>query len=110
MTRFSSLILPGLIHLGSIAVVGSAWAYQFAGLLPCILCLQQRVPHYALLAFLVPTLLLFRFALYRKVFYVVASLDHGHGGVSRWEAYRRRIWLVDGADVLRWIGGKDDVT
>ena len=77
MTRFSSLILPGLIHLGSIAVVGSAWAYQFAGLLPCILCLQQRVPHYALLAFLVPTLLLFRFALYRKVFYVVASLTMG---------------------------------
>ena len=77
MTRFSPLFLPGLIHLGSILVVGSAWAYQLAGLMPCILCLQQRVPHYVLLAFLIPTLLLFRFPLYRKVFYLAATLTMG---------------------------------
>ena len=85
MTRFSSLFLPGLIHLGSIAIVGSAWLYQFAGLLPCILCLQQRVPHYVLLAFLVPTIVMFfvggflpsLYAIYRKVFYVVATLTMG---------------------------------
>ena len=77
MARFSMFFLPALIHLGSLAVVGSAWIYQLNGLLPCILCLQQRIPHYVLLAFLIPTVLLFRFALYRKLFYVVATLAMG---------------------------------
>ena len=77
MTRFSMPFLPGLIHLGSLSVVGAAWIYQWSGLLPCILCLQQRIPHYALLALLLPTVLLFRFGLYRKLFYVAATLAMG---------------------------------
>jgi disulfide bond formation protein DsbB len=30
----------------ALAVVGSAWAFQFAGYLPCQLCLWQRIPYY----------------------------------------------------------------
>lgn len=97
MTRFSSLFLPGLIHLGSLAVVGSAWAYQWAGLLPCILCLQQRVPHYVLLFFLVPTVVMFfvgqflpsLYAIYRKAFYAVATLTMGGSGIPCGQAHRR---------------------
>lgn len=30
----------------ALLVVGSAWAFQFAGYLPCQLCLWQRIPYY----------------------------------------------------------------
>ena len=83
MTRLSSLILPALIHAGSLATVLAALAYQYiGGLLPCILCLQQRVPHYVLIGFgllmLVPTLFLFqRFRAYRVFYFASLTLIVG---------------------------------
>lgn len=82
MTRLSTLILPALIHVGSLAVVLSALAYQYiGGLMPCILCLQQRVPHYVLFGFgvlmLIPTLLLFRYRAYRTLYFAALTLIVG---------------------------------
>ena len=34
------------IGIAAAAVVGAAWLFQFAGYLPCQLCLWQRVPYY----------------------------------------------------------------
>ena len=34
------------IGLVSLMVVGTAWLFQFAGYLPCQLCLWQRIPYY----------------------------------------------------------------
>ena len=35
-----------LLGVVSLLIVGSAWLFQFAGYLPCQLCLWQRIPYY----------------------------------------------------------------
>ncbi len=42
------LRLIGAIGLGSAALIAGAWYFQIVvGLVPCKLCLEQRLPHYA---------------------------------------------------------------
>ena len=70
----SSLFLPALILAGSAALLLGAWGFELiGGLLPCKLCLQQRVPHYLLAALIIPTVVLVRFRAFRLVFFVAAS-------------------------------------
>ncbi|MHA7775896.1 disulfide bond formation protein B [Roseibium sp. M-1] len=39
--------LTGLLLLGGLAVIGTAWGFQLiGGYVPCKLCLEQRVPYY----------------------------------------------------------------
>lgn len=35
------------LAVASLVVVGSAWGFEFAGFVPCKLCLMQREPYYA---------------------------------------------------------------
>ncbi|OUX68381.1 MAG: hypothetical protein CBD00_07220 [Rhodospirillaceae bacterium TMED140] len=70
----SSLFLPALILASSAALLLGAWGFELiGGLLPCKLCLQQRVPHYLLAALIIPAVVLVRFRAFRLVFFVAAS-------------------------------------
>ncbi|MEP2703930.1 MAG: disulfide bond formation protein B [Roseibium sp.] len=43
-----ALRLTGLLLLGGLASIATAWGYQLiGGYVPCKLCLEQRVPYYA---------------------------------------------------------------
>ncbi|MEP3045500.1 MAG: disulfide bond formation protein B [Roseibium sp.] len=43
-----ALYLTGLLLVGGLASIGSAWGFQLiGGYVPCKLCLAQRVPYYA---------------------------------------------------------------
>ena len=39
----AALVIAGL----SFAALAGAWAFQFAGYMPCPLCLEERIPYYA---------------------------------------------------------------
>ena len=70
----SPLFLPALILAGSAALLLGAWGFELiGGLLPCKLCLQQRVPHYLLAALIIPAIVLVRFRPFRLIFFVAAS-------------------------------------
>lgn len=57
------LRLIGLIGLGSAALVAGAWYFQLVvGLVPCKLCLEQRLPHYAAIGLSLAALILARSA------------------------------------------------
>ncbi len=38
--------IAALLALAALAVVGAAWSFEFAGFVPCKLCLIQREPYY----------------------------------------------------------------
>jgi disulfide bond formation protein DsbB len=57
------LRLIGAIGLISAALIAGAWYFQLVlGLVPCKLCLEQRVPHYAAIGLALAALLLARSA------------------------------------------------
>ena len=55
------LRLIGAIGLGSAALIAGAWYFQIVvGLVPCKLCLEQRLPHYAAIGLSLAALVLAR--------------------------------------------------
>lgn len=39
-------MVAAFLAVAAVVVVGSAWGFEFAGFVPCKLCLMQRVPYY----------------------------------------------------------------
>ncbi len=55
--------LIGLVGLGSAALIAGAWYFQLVvGLVPCKLCLEQRLPHYLAIGLSLAALVLARSA------------------------------------------------
>ena len=45
--RSQSLLVAGLVTIvAGLAAIGGAWAFEYAGYVPCALCLEQRWPYY----------------------------------------------------------------
>ncbi len=86
-----------LVFLSSLAIIAGAWAFQWAGYLPCDLCLMQRwayyfvVPFSALLVFAKPNWL--KQGLWLCAAVMIGSMMFGiyHSGVE-W-----KLWAGPGA-------------
>lgn len=77
-----------MIAAAATAVVGGAWLFQFAGYLPCQLCLWQRIPYYIIIPILFvaavagPKLSRFTLGLAVVIFLAGAALAIYHSGVE----------------------------
>lgn len=94
------LRLIGLIGIVSLALISGAWYFQLVvGLVPCKLCLEQRLPHYAAIALAVVGAVVARSArLQWFVLLALAGLMALSAGLGLYHAGVEWGWFVGPSD------------
>ncbi|KPH80094.1 hypothetical protein AE618_15795 [Bosea vaviloviae] len=97
MTR---LRLIGTIGLASAALIAGAWYFQLVvGLVPCKLCLEQRLPHYAAIGLSLAALVLARSRrLQGLVLLGLAALMAWSAGLGAYHAGVEWGWFLGPSD------------
>lgn len=94
------LRLIGAIGLASAALIAGAWYFQLVvGLVPCKLCLEQRLPHYAAIGLSLAALLLARSRrLQGLVLLGLAALMAWSAGLGAYHAGVEWGWFLGPSD------------
>lgn len=98
-----------VIAVGAATILG-AWAFEYAGYVPCPLCLQQRIPYYVGIPLAVVTLFTARIwpgsATSRILIAIVGLLFLGGAGLAAYHAGVEWKWWPGPTDCSVGAGGE----